>query len=45
LAGPPAGKVPLVAWPSVWKDQAAGAIRSVAIAVAIAALRSRAGTP
>ena len=45
LAGPPAGNVPLVAWPSVWKDQAAGAIRSVAIAVAIAALRSRAGTP
>ena len=29
FAGPPAGNVPEVAWPSVWTDQVAGAIRSV----------------
>ena len=28
VAGPPAGNVPLVAWPSVCADQAAGAISS-----------------
>ena len=39
--GPPAGNVPLVAWPRVSADQAAGAISRVAIAVAAAARRSR----
>ena len=41
LAGPPAGNVPLVAWPSVWTDQAAGAISSVARAMASARSRTR----
>src|SRR5436190_374404 len=42
VAGPPAGKVPLVAWPSVWTAQDAGASISTATAVAIAPERQRA---
>src|SRR5256885_1172078 len=36
VAGPPAGKVPLVAWPSVWTDHVAGAIMSTPSAPASA---------
>src|SRR3954449_784991 len=43
-AGPPAGKVPSVACPSVWNDQAAGAISSTARAAAMAPERQR-GVP
>ena len=41
LAGPPAGKVPLVAWPSVWADQLAGAASRPARATPSATIRTR----
>ena len=41
LAGPPAGNVPLVAWPSVWADQLAGAASRPARATPSATIRTR----
>ena len=40
-AGPPAGKVPLVAWPSVWNAHAAGATSSAASPTPSAIARAR----
>src|SRR5215217_6805905 len=41
VAGPPAGNVPFVAWPSVWADQLAGAASRPARATPNATIRTR----